>query len=418
MKRALFVSDYFTNGGLETRILELVDFYQRHGIESFLACDTLESEHENKFVQVLRLPLRTFDFGAIVRNTDKLVAFCRDNEISMIDCQPLYGFVSAVLVSSVLHLPMSYTAHGLFTFPPAEDPLNPLFYSLLELKHPQIFVVADYLRDVYKSKFAEYQTDTARNGVSLSNLPKLKIGHDSKWAYAARLSPEKTKPLLDSLPIIEQSGIVELDVFGDGESRNLIEQYIAEHTESKLKINLRGWYPDLQNQLATGGYSGFFGTDRAAMEAMAIGLPVIILGLHGLGPAVSEASFNDLLYLNMSSDQNVDQERALYEIADIQTNPKKYNVQSLVKEYLDPEQLWKEYLEKVNNIPVDLGRDNMIEFWWERFYRSVLLAQTVSNQEKQIHSLNQQVQELSDSHFRKASRKLKSITQKTRGNSA
>lgn len=409
MKRVLFVSDYFTNGGLETRILDLVDFYRRHGIESFLVCDTLEPEHEKKFVQILRLPLRTLDFKTIIHNTDKLVTFCRDSGVEMIDCQPLYGFIPAVLASSIQHIPMSYTSHSIFALPSIADSSSPLFYSLLELKRPQIFVVGDYLLDVHKGKFMGCRTDVARNGMSLSNLPKLKSGHGNRWAYAARLSPEKTKPLLDSLPIIEQSGIVELDVFGDGESRNLIEQYIAEHTESKLKINLRGWYPDLQNQLATGGYSGFFGTDRAAMEAMAIGLPVIILGLHGLGPAVSEASFNDLLYLNMSSDQNVDQERALYEIADIRTNPEKYKVQSLVKKHLDAEQLWKEYFKKTESIPVDLGRDSMVEFWWDKFYKSVLLEQTVSSQEEQLNRLTQ---ELEESHFHKVAKMLRSVTKK------
>lgn len=410
MKRVLFVSDYFTNGGLETRILGLVEFYRRHGIESFLACDTLEPEHENKFVQILRLPLHTLDFETIVHNTDKLVTFCRDNEIEMIDCQPLYGFITAVLASSIQHIPMSYTSHSIFALPSIEDTSSPLFYSLLELKRPQIFVVGDYLLDVHKGKFTGCQTSVARNGMSLSNLPKLKSGYDNRWAYAARLSPEKTKPLLNSLPVIEQSGITELDVFGDGESRGLIEQYITEHADSKLKINLRGWCPDLQSQLAAGGYSGFFGTDRAAMEAMAVGLPVIILGLHGLGPAVNKVSFDDLLYSNMSSNQSVGKEQTLREIADIQANPRKYKVQDLVKKYLDAEQLWKEYLTKVEKIPVDLGRDSMVEFWWDKFYKSVLLERTASNQEEQIQRLTQ---ELEGSCFRKVAKKLRDVTKRS-----
>lgn len=412
MKNVLFVSDYFTHGGLETRILELIDFYKRHGITSFLTCDTIAPEHEDQFKRVLKLPFCTTDSETIIQNTDTLIAFCRDNKIDMIDCQPLYGFVPAVLASSVLHLPVSYTAHSLFTFPPANNSMNPLFYSLLELKHPQIFAVADYLLDVYKDKFEGYKIDIARNGVFLSNLPKLKIGHVNKWAYAARLSPEKTKPLISSLPIIEKAGIAELDVFGDGAYRPELEKYILEHPQSKLKINLRGWCKNLQEQLATGEYTGFLGIDRAAIEAMAIGLPVMILGLNGIGPAINTQTFKGLLPLNMSSDETMSTEQVCRNVANIQTNPQDYDMRVIVAEYFDAEKLWAEYLETVRQIQVDLGRDNMIEFWWERFYESVLLEKAASDNREQINHLTQRVYELENTLPRKLVRKIRNNTNK------
>ena len=68
MKRVLFVSDYFTHGGLETRTLELVSFYKKHGIESFLACDVLAPEHKAVFEDTLQLPLLDTSFYTIIQN--------------------------------------------------------------------------------------------------------------------------------------------------------------------------------------------------------------------------------------------------------------------------------------------------------------------------------------------------------------
>ena len=414
MKRVLFVSDYFTHGGLETRTLELVSFYKKHGIESFLACDVLAPEHKAIFEDTLQLPLLDTSFYTIVQNTDALVNFCKTNKIDMIDCQPWHCFIPAVLASGIQHLPISYTAHGIYALPSIDDILNPFFYSLLELKRPQCFVVSDFLLDYYKDKFVDCNTNVARNGVSLSNLPKLKIGNSNKWAYASRLSPEKTKPLLDSLPIIERSGVKQLDIFGDGECKGQIEKYIAEHPEGSLKINLRGWCQDLQEELAPNGYTGFFGMDRAAIEAMAIGLPVVILGFNGFGPAVHEGTFVSLLSQNFSShDRTLSEEEVLRNIADVQKRPKNYNVEELVKKYLDSDQLWDGYLNIVKNIPLDLGRDSMIEFWWEKFYKSVLLERTLSSKEEQIRDLNQRIHELQDTYPQKLARKFRDITRKT-----
>ena len=121
-----------------------------------------------------------------------------------------------------------------------------------------------------------------------------------------------------------------------------------------------------------------------------------------------------LLSQNFSShDKTLSEEEVLRNIADVQKRPKNYNVEELVKKYLDSDQLWDGYLNIVKNIPLDLGRDSMIEFWWEKFYKSVLLERTLSSKEEQIRDLNQRIHELQDTYPQKLARKFRDITRKT-----
>ena len=110
----LVVSDFFIGGGVETRILEQVDIYQQHGVKCYLAAGKCNEKLTEKFDGVLELPLGAHDRKTVIENTDKLVAFCREKEVGLIDAQPLYGVIAASFAAGVWKGPIAQSIIHLF----------------------------------------------------------------------------------------------------------------------------------------------------------------------------------------------------------------------------------------------------------------------------------------------------------------
>lgn len=373
------MSDFFVGGGLETRILEQVRVYQGHGINCYLVADKYNAELVKAFKGFLNLPLMSHDRETIVENVDMLVDFCREKKIEMIDVQPLYSLITAGFASAILHIPISYTMHGRYSLPPADDSLLTWFHLALELRKPQIVLVAEYLEGVYPELLTGKDLTVVRNGIApIGTIVRKTSEH--KWIFASRLSKEKTSLLLNALPVLEEAGIEQLDVFGGGEEEEHVKSAIKTfnaNTKHKMNVVFCGWCESIPNKILDGDYEGGIGMDRVAEEMIMTGLPVMILGYGGLAEGVSAQNFDELMKNNFTSWKRIPKIEAVKALRQIQQNPKKYNVQRLAQKKIDSVKIWEQRLEEIRTLKTDLGRDSMIETVWRDFYENVRRAQAI-----------------------------------------
>lgn len=145
MKRVLFVSDSFTGGGLETRILEQVAEYQKHGVKCLLAYHVATKELMRRFDGYYYLPETTTNLETVSACMAEIKAICEKEQIDFIDCQPLYGFVPAALAAAELNIPITYTIHGMYSLPTCGGAYEALFKLLLQKVARNVIVVAGFL---------------------------------------------------------------------------------------------------------------------------------------------------------------------------------------------------------------------------------------------------------------------------------
>ena len=387
MKSMLVVSDFFIGGGLETRILEQVKVYQQHGVKCYLAADEYSEELAEKFDGVIKLPLRASDRGTIISNVDALVNFCRDNEIEMIDAQPLYGVIAAGFASAILHLPMCFTLHGQYNTPwLADDPLLTLFHLVLELRRPQIVLVAEYLKEFYPEFLAGKDVKVVRNGIILPE-ETAREAKGRKWIFASRLSGPKHELPLGAIPVLEKAGVEQLDIFGRGDEEKHVKDFAEAYNSDaahKMRVNFRGWCDSVVDEILQGEYEGGIGMDRVAVEMMSTGLPVIILGYGGLTEGVSADNFEKLIQDNWSSQEKFDEAEMIRSIEDVRQNPEKYDMREMVAERLDSEKIWTERLEEVEDLKTDLGRDAMVMAVWQDYYENEARAREIERLRAQL----------------------------------
>lgn len=374
------MSDFFIGGGLETRILEQVKVYQKHGVKCYLAADEYNEKLAEKFDGVLKLPLRAADRGTIISNVDALVNFCQENEIEMIDAQPVYGVIAASFASAILHLPMSFTLHGAYNTPwLADDPLLTWFHLALELRKPQIVLVAEYLKEVYPEFLAGKEVAVVRNGIIVPERTVRKAD-GRKWIFASRLSAPKHELPLKAVPVLEKAGVEQLDIFGGGDEEKQVadfaEAYNADKTH-KLKVNFRGWSNSVVDEILDGNYEGGIGMDRVAVEMMSTGLPVVILGYGGLAEGISKENFEDLMQDNWSSKEKLAEAEMVKNIEKVRQNPEEYDVRKMVAAKLDSEKIWEERLKEVEGLKSDLGRDAMLAAVWQDYYENEMRTREV-----------------------------------------
>lgn len=387
MKSVLVVSDFFVGGGLETRILEQVKVYQKHGVKCYLAVDEYNESLAEKFDGFLKLPLQAPDRKTIVQNVDALVNFCRDNEVEMIDAQPLYGVIAASFASAILHVPMSFTLHAPYNMPwLADDPLMTWFHLALELRRPQIVLVAEYLNGVYPEFLVGKDVKVVRNGII---LPEKRVQKTKrrKWIFASRLSGPKHELPLGAIPVLEKAGVEQLDIFGRGDDEKQVsdfaEAYNADSTH-KMRVNFRGWCDSVVDEILRGDYEGGIGMDRVAVEMMSTGLPVVILGYGGLTEGVSADNFEELIQDNWSSREKFIEAEMIKNIEEVRKNSEKYDMRETVIERLDSEKIWAERLKEAEGLKTDLGRDAMIMAVWQDYYENEARAREIENLRAQL----------------------------------
>lgn len=346
MKRVLFVSDSFTGGGLETRILEQVAEYQKHGVKCLLAYHVATKELMRRFDGYYYLPETTTNLETVSACMAEIKAICEKEQIDFIDCQPLYGFVPAALAAAELNIPITYTIHGMYSLPTCGGAYEALFKLLLQKVARNVIVVAGFLLEKYNDMLDGARTLVVNNGIVPTTTKVTQTYELGYFAFASRLDETKTKLFIEALPELERLGVAKIDVYGDGAGSAELEKIVASE-KTKIQLNLLGWKGDLREELIKHNYEGALGMGRVVVEAMSVNLPAIVIGYAGLAGVMSEKSFEKFLFNNFTSWEHGDEKQLKKDFAAMRTQRKDYCLQKLVAKRLSATKIWRNLLRQL-----------------------------------------------------------------------
>lgn len=358
MKNILFISDVFLGGGLETRIIEQTKALKKYKIKSFLLCREINNTYSHNFIAtsdaLTILPSKqNLEAQFVLQDVDTICNFCTENNIDYIDCHPFWCALPAVLAANRLHIPISFSLHGVLSANCIVDEYltaKALYDVIFSYGFNQIFAVAEYLKGIYPYLL---DIEIVRNGIPLNNFTPKSFKNTKKIAIASRLDEPKTKLIIDFLPTLYASkAITQIDIYGDGSHSPNLQSFINTSQMSD-KINMCGWSHDFIKTINDNQYMLVFGMGRVVLEAMRAGVPVGVLGYGGFAGFVNRDNLLDFSKNNLTSWCESPKSLST-EFKNLFKNPKNYLFTSNQLSIFNTELIWQKYY----NIIRELSHQN------------------------------------------------------------
>ncbi len=439
----LLVSEAFVGGGLETHIHT---YYQE-----------LRKEHNFTFAFGQfknRLPIDNsavhtgFHFKwestvqEFIEDVQRLCALIKDNHIDVIHAHPFFSMYPALIASQLMNVPIAMTYHGIASFSFSNRIIDTAwyYYGMYEL-FGKIFTVSNTGKKALERQFHRNDICFLPNAVDLTQYKQHTVVPNRKWAVISRLDADngKEEALISLFDMLPRLDIDHIDIYGDGSRKQALMDYVK---AKKLtdKVTFQGFQADLFNRL-DGHYNGVIGTDRVAIEGLAMGYPVLEMG-YGRVIGIIDAQMLSLLR-DTNFDANlmaqVSGSDALNgQLAAVYAAPEKFNMRQVMESDFNIKHIGAAYIQELENTPF-LPHANVCEFYRElcqvtdkseNFFRGETVFNlmrknveyyAVSSDIKILFLLQQTVSQASfgtvtvperPSLFRRGARKLKRIAKK------
>jgi glycosyltransferase involved in cell wall biosynthesis len=302
-------------GGAERVVIDIAQAVTRSGARSIVASrgGRMEKELLETGSEVAHLPLHSKNPGQIVANVGKLVALAKREKISVIHAHSRAPAWSALWASKLLGMPLVTTYHGVYL---AKGPWKRLYNSVMA-RADAVVATSEFTRQHILAEHRVKPTDRViaiPPGVDIAAFDRAKVSDDriaairKAWSIApeekraifvvpARLSRIKgQETVVQAAAIVEElrPGSALYILAGDSQGR---ESYLAALDATAIAMGVKhiirrvGHVRDMPAALAAASVGVFpslvpesFG--KAAVEAQAIGLPVIAANLGGQAETV------------------------------------------------------------------------------------------------------------------------------------
>ena len=331
MKNILIVSDYFSDGGLETRVIDEIRAFKQKKYNIYLACNYVVPKYRIYFEDILILNNlyinNIISLQLIKKTRDQISVFCKKKAIDHIECHPFAHALPAILAANESNTPITYTIHGITSgnfIDPQQTQLKTLYYLALRYGLDQIFAVAEYLQEMYS--YLSPKILIARNGMNMKKQENRSPRDDSpsgQFAIASRLDPIKTQLIMDFIPSIHNlSQVKQIDILGDGTEKENLQTFINVNHYSKVK--LQGWVNDPIALIKQCNYDALFGMGRVMLDAFCTKTPAGVLGYKGFAGFINDTNIQHFAKTNLTSWQTVPNQQLASSIKDIQKNKNRY----------------------------------------------------------------------------------------------
>lgn len=365
----LLVSEAFVGGGLETHIHS---YYQ-------------ELKKEHKFIFAFgtfknRLPIdqsavhADFNFKwestvqEFIDDVEKLCNLITTEKIDVIHVHPFFSMYPALVASQLMGVPIAVTYHGIASFTFSSRIIDTIwyYYGMYEL-FGKIFTVSNTGKKALERQFHRNDIKFLPNAVDLNQYRKHSIVQNRCWAAISRLDADngKEEALISLFTMLPELDINHIDIYGDGTRKQALMDYVKEHNLSE-KVSFKGFQSDLFERL-DGKYNGVIGTDRVAIEGLAMGYPVLEMG-YGRVIGIIDTELLELLR-DTNFDANLMEEirsaDALnHQLSQVYQAPQKYNMRHIMSEHFNIQQIGAAYIEELKKTPF-FPHANVCEFYRE-----------------------------------------------------
>lgn len=279
--RILVVSENYLQGGLEKHILALTEEGVARGDRFYFAfCNYAPcgvDVVDGNIACMLQYPA-SITVDALDHDVDALVQAIEANCIDVVHVHPFGSVLPAAIAAQKCGIPLVFTSHGpiSYNFPDASlDAL--LFQHCLANVAAHTFTVNRKCLEGLAAFFPETPVTYLPNPiVDFDYLNAGQRACSRKWALVSRLDYDKAEGVRRVLQWMPDLPIDELVVYGDGSAREELMDYCGKQGIHH-QVKWVGFQQDWLERLRSSDVMGVFGMDRVALEASAIGLPVVLL---------------------------------------------------------------------------------------------------------------------------------------------
>ena len=262
------LSENFLMGGLETRLKGI--FKRAQGHKVYLVVENYDKNNAGLFDDIL---ISAMDKQSIKRALQSISP-------DIVDVHPYNSLIEGATACMELGLPYVATIHGPY--------INSQYIKALE-SAKCVFAVSEEVESQVRLLAKNANVIVLRNGIDLERFKPVYAGPGGKTAVIARLDGDKypgVKKYLDAFPTA--------DVIGTGTMmKNLQKEYPS--------ARFLG-YKDIAEHFGEHGaeYSLIAGMGRVALEGIAMGYPVLLVGYDGIKGFITPENFERLSYRNFS----------------------------------------------------------------------------------------------------------------------
>lgn len=346
----LIVSENFLNGGLETQINSTVQSLEEK-INFFFAI----KNYDNKWnLKNLYTGFNFSYFSTInqfCNDVDKLIQIIKNNNIDIVHVHPFFSFFPAVFAAKLCEKPIVYTYHGISSYNFTCE-LNDtiLFNMLLDYEVDKIFSVSLEGKKIFENiTFEKDKIVYLPNSINTQIFCEAKISKNKSWALISRLDEDKINEIEKLIKILDIIDIQELHIFGDGNKKYFLEQYILENNLTK-RVFLEGHTDKLPEKLS-GNFHGVIGIGRVAMESISMGFPTILIGFNKISGVIDTNIYNFIKGKNFTNKflPDISPEALKSQIQQVYNNSYDKNIYTLFKEEFSSEIVANTYHNELKN---------------------------------------------------------------------
>ena len=210
-----------------------------------------------------------------MRAVNELRSLIKRYSITVVHGHPFASIVPAFVASQCERLPFVVTLHGPSSINHGYgDTFDLMLKEVLESS--QVVSVSKEVSKLANEKFG-VESVILPNSVSKTNGEVgviLKYTTQIRWLVASRLDRMKIKGIKKFITLINDEGLGNIDIAGDGDARYSLEQFCASNNYSNVKF--LGMIKDVTKIIPK--YDWCAGMGRFALESMEAGKPFILVG--------------------------------------------------------------------------------------------------------------------------------------------
>ncbi len=390
-------------GGAETHIVELACALKDKGnnITVFSSGGTFTDHLQSKGIHHITAPMNSKKISKLILSYKLLATFCRDQRVDVIHSHTRITNFIGHFISKRFHIPMVTTVHGRFKLG--------FFQKLFSRWGDRQLAVSEDLRE-YVTKGYRIPVENVRLTVNGINVKKFSQGANPRLreqfgftednqviVCVTRIDPDASQSafrLLDAAPEIYRTlPTARILIVGGGKQFAQLQQKadrINQQTNGCF-IQLAGPQVDIPSFLHLSNV--FVGVSRAALEAMACGKPVVLMGNAGYLGAYSKEIHQACIDTNFTCRgyEHVSAQTVAETITDIILHPQDYRNsivqgQALVDQYYSVETMADDALQVYQEVQNALRpQDLMISGYYgtHNFGDDVTLNAIINNVSRQ-----------------------------------
>ena len=358
----LVLSDFFRMGGLESHIIALYHATKDEnryffGFGEYHDVGILKSDHIYTGFH--------FSFqatvGELIEDVERLITIIRTQDIDVIHVHPWYSLFTAYFAANITEVKIVFTFHGTGSLNFTANLFDQIMVEeIFGTSVSAAFCVSKYGINAFAS-IGYKNTFFLPNPIDLDHYGISAFPGNKNWALISRIDGDKYPTIEKLVRMLPDLDIGQVDIYGDGECLIRLKDEI---TNIPARIELMGFRAEIGKAIC-GNYDGVIGLGRVAIEALAMGMPVLFAGYGKICGLISREDYPKARQCNFIPNEFKEKtaEEINKDIKEFYLRAERFCCSDLVRQDYNAKDLSEQYLRILRNAEHKGGRRYVRDFF-------------------------------------------------------